>query len=261
MSMTETDPAHLREIWARVFNHVRTEVDVATVWLAMQAAVPVTLDGPFFVVGLSDADLYLASNLEGAEATAAIETALQQITGRVLAFRVIEGTTALHWQAQKPTEVGMDVPLPAPPPAAAPSPTPPPSERERGQNAPSAQSVGGRSVPPPLPSQGEGRGGGSVHAHLPVAQTWEKLTENLAAGYKTAPFTKYAPGQARYILRAAQMISDTMDVLLANGGATPDEPGERQLMKVLERFGAVINLDPLFIMLEVLRLRARQGRG
>lgn len=239
MELNET--ASVRELWLRAFNHVRDTVDVATVWLAMQAAVPIAIDGHYFVAGLAADDQYLASNLKTNEATAAIEDALQQLSGRVLALQVINGTTLSEWESQKPALTGA-APTPKRTAAAAPVDMPPPA-------APAA--------PPPAVSR---PGAGTFEAPAPdPAPSWDKLSERLAQSYKSSP-VKHAQGQARFVLRAARLISDTMDSLLPASGLPPDEAGERALFRSMERLGSIINLDPLFLALEVMRYRQAQGK-
>ncbi len=231
MDTTTIEGASVGEIWARVADRVRREVDVATVWLAMDAVNPLTIDGNFFVAALKPDMEYLAINLQGFEATTAIEEALQAVTGRVLAFRLIEGQTLLDWQREKVRTAGSAA---APRPVASTAPTPP------VQNT----------VPPPLISE----------SPRTVYPTWEKLSDRLVQGYKTAPLVKYPHGQARYIMECVQMISDTMDVQMPPPGQPRDDAQERTLAKMLERLGSVTNLDPLFISLELLRYRQRVGK-
>lgn len=236
---TEETPS-VRELWLRAFNHVRDTIDIATVWLAMQAAVPIAIDGYYFVAGIAPEDQYLASNLQSSEATAAIEDSLQQQTGRVLALQIIEGTTWADWQAQKPAVTGQSAPAPIP--AAS---MPPP-----------AASASAASPPPAA------TGSAAVALDTLAADpspSWEKLNERLAQGYKAAPI-KYAQGQARFVLKAARLISDTMDTLLPAPGLPSDDAGERALAKSMERLGSIINLDPLFLALEVMRYRQAQGK-
>ena len=70
-------------------------------WLAMQAVRPVTIDGSFFVIGLAKDQWYLAVNLETFENVSAIEDALREVSGRILALRLIEGTTLADWEAAR----------------------------------------------------------------------------------------------------------------------------------------------------------------
>ena len=52
------------EIWTQVFDIVRQELALPTVWLAMQAAKPLTIDGNYFVARLPRQDEHLASHLQ-----------------------------------------------------------------------------------------------------------------------------------------------------------------------------------------------------
>jgi len=238
---TTSETPSVRELWLRTFNQVRETVDVATVWLAMQAATPITIDGYYFVVGLALEDQYLASNLQSHEASAAIEDALQQQTGRVLALQIVEGVTLADWQAQKPALTGQNFRVaPGGVAPAAPSPSPVPAD------------------PPPAVSPRPAVGSSDVPAPDP-SPSWDKLNERLAQSYKAAP-VKYAQGQARFVLRAARLISDTMDSLLPAPGVPLDDAGERALAKSMEKLGSIINLDPLFLALEVMRYRQSQGK-
>ncbi len=53
------------EIWTKVFHYRSSAVAVPTVWLAMQAVRPITIDGNYFVAGLSKQDEHFASQLAG----------------------------------------------------------------------------------------------------------------------------------------------------------------------------------------------------
>lgn len=249
MEPTSAETAPLSEIWARVFDRVRREVDVATVWLAMQSVTPLTIDGSFFVATLPPDQQFLRMNLDTAEASAAIEEALREITGRILAFRLIRGQLLADWEREKQQEtqrpdssrVGtMTMPPPPEPATATTSAPPPPARPTLTERPPSAERP---------PSNRE------------VMPTWDKLNERLAQAYKTAPFNKYPHGQARYLIECIPMISDTMDLLMPGPGQPRDETQERSLAKTLDRLGSIMgNLDPIFISLELLRFRQAEGR-
>ncbi len=51
-----------------------------------------------------------------------------------------------------------------------------------------------------------------------------------------------------------------MDVQMPPPGAPRDDAQERLLAKTIERLSGIINLDPLFIALELLRYRELQGK-
>lgn len=241
------------EIWAKAFEQVRSGLAEPTVWLAMQAARPVTIDGSDFVVAVPPADKYLASSLQAAQAAATIEEALETVSGRVLALQVVVGTSLADWEAQKTPALSWDEndgeDAAAPPPAffrseysaapAEPAPAPPPA----------AQTMTMKSAPRP-----------AAPARVP-SPSWDKLNERLSQGYKVAPFIKYPHGQAQYVLTAVKLISDTMDALMPPPGAARDDAQERLLTKAVERLGSVVNLDPLFLSLELLRFRESEGKG
>ena len=68
----------LAEIWQSVFEDIRREVDIPTVWLAMQESVPLAIQETKFVVGLPKASFYLSINLQVTQTRIAIERALER---------------------------------------------------------------------------------------------------------------------------------------------------------------------------------------
>ena len=225
------------EIWMTAADRVRQEIADPTVWLAMRAAQPLVIDGSFFVAALPPQEEYLAVHLLNHQTTTAIEDALEEAAGRILAFRLVIGTSVTAWEAEKAREAGeaaapasdpfLDVPI-----------VPPSSETVHASP---------RTAP--------------AEAAREVTPTWEKLSERLSHGYKTAPFVKYPHGQAQFVLTAVKIISDTMDAQMPPPGAPRDEYQERQLAKIVERLSGIINLDPLFISLELLRYREMHGKN
>ena len=230
------------EIWAKVNGRIRQEIADPMVWLAMQSAQPLLIDGSFFVAALPPQEEYLSTHLLNNQAAIAIEDALREAAGRILAFRLIVGKSA-DWYAEKAAAEAGDAEEAF-------------ADEFRGSfddapttglAAPDAASSPAAAVPP--------------EAKRDVSQTWEKLSERLNIGYKTAPFIKYPHGQAQYVLTAVKMISDTMDVQMPPAGAPRDDAQERLLAKVIERLSGIANLDPLFISMELLRYRAGRGKG
>ena len=231
------------EIWTKVNERVRREIADPMTWLAMQSAKPLLIDGNFFVAALPPQEEYLSAHLLNNQAAVAIEDALRDAAGRILAFRLIVGSSAADWQAEKAAESG-DV-----------------EETLAGEFrgsfddfSPAAPAAPDHAAAPPSASAAP------PEAKRDVSQTWEKLSERLNLSYKTAPFIKYPHGQAQYVLTAVKLISDTMDVQMPPPGAPRDDSQERALAKVIERLSGIVNLDPLFISLELLRYRERRGK-
>ena len=230
------------EIWTGVTQRVQQEIADPTVWIAMQQAKPLLIDGSFFVAALPRQEEYLAVHLLNNQATIAIEDALRNVAGRILAFRLIVGDSVADWEAERRGQAGGAAEeLPAefrgevfgePLPEAAPTALTP-------------------FAPRPAPSE----------PTRDVSPTWEKLSERLNQGYKAAPFIKYPHGQAQYVLTAVKMISDTMDMQMPPAGSPRDDTQERLLAKTIERLSGIVNLDPLFISLELLRYREMHGKN
>ena len=225
------------EIWVDVTRRVQQEIADPTVWIAMQQVSPLLIDGPFFVAALPRQDQYLATHLLNNQATLAIEDALRNTAGRILAFRLIIGDSAADWEAEKKQEQ-----------PAAEDDIPAEFRDSFDDAAPTALT---RPAPYAAPAE----------AAREVSQTWEKLSERLNQGYKAAPFIKYPHGQAQYVLTAVKMISDTMDVQMPPAGSPRDDSQERALAKTVERLSGIVNLDPLFISLELLRYRELHGKN
>lgn len=240
------------EIWIRTFDLVRRDLPVPGVWLAMQAAKALTIDGSFFVAALSPREEYLQNSLQDNQATTAIEEALHTVTGRVLAFRLVVGTTLADWEAEK----AADAPAPAAPQADTPAAEPPPAFFRSEYSAAPEPEYAPRPAASFAPSAAAAPASNRV-----VSPSWEKLSERLNTSYKSAPFVKYPHGQAGYVLTAVKLVSDTMDVMMPPPGAPRDDLQERLLAKAIERLGSIVNLDPLFISLELLRYRESVGRN
>ena len=246
----------LSEIWARTFNRVQREVDIPTVWLAMQAVRPIIVDGNRFVATLPPDLRYLSMNLESSDAAHAIESSLEEIMGRPLAFILIEGQTVEDWEAEKAELLGSapiltfdddddmgpefpvdtsDNPIFAAMAAAPPSPAPtfaPPTSTPSFSGAPSDEGF----------------------------DSWEKLNGYIGHEQKHFPLIRYPHGQARFLLHCARHISGTMDRLMPPPGAPSDNEQERQLAKSIERLAQGLSLDPFFVSLEIMRFRQWTGR-
>ena len=63
------------------------------------------------------------------------------------------------------------------------------------------------------------------------------------------------------MLTAVKLISDTMDMMMPPPGAPRDDIQERMLIKAIERLSGIVNLDALFLSLELLRYRESQGKN
>lgn len=92
----------LRWVWTevrkRVFIKLPFSLGVAD---AMEAVVPIALDGDTFACGMTAKDFPLASQLMTDHVRNTIENILRQAAGRSIRFEVIEGTQAADWDEIK----------------------------------------------------------------------------------------------------------------------------------------------------------------
>jgi len=210
----------------------------------MQEAKPLAIEGGKFIVGLAKASYYLSINLQVTQTRIAIEEAIERAAGFPLELHVIEGGSAEDWDAEKNRHANV---------TARSVQTIPKSALGRG-------SLGVVEPAAPAPSPSPIFKPVTAQPTREVMPTWDKLNERINHGYKTAVNIKYPHGQARYILECVQAISDTMDQFLSPDGKPSDPQFDRQLSRTIERMGQMVNLDPLFISLELLRYRAANGK-
>lgn len=245
-AVMETEAASsdlLEETWNMVFEEVRKVVEIPIVWLAMQEVKPLTIEGNQFVAGLPSESYYLSINLQVTLTRVAIEEALKTVVGRPLEFHLVEGTTIEAWQAEKERRSAV---------------TP-----QAFQTIPRA-ALGRNTLEPPesliAPPASGTRFKAVQTPTREVMQNWDKLHDHLMHRYKVAPSIRYPHGQARFVMDCVQYISDTMDLLMPTYTSKPDPNNERNLARELERLGSAINLDPLFLALELLRYRTSIGK-
>jgi len=310
----ESDELSLTEVWKRVSDRLHGTINLPTVWLALQAVQPLEIDGSLFVVAIPKNMKFLAANLKSADHSLAVEEALSEVTGRILAFHIIDGETLDDWANERPrvyeSLTGGQVPD-APqesfyrpseqaPPAPPPPPSPPQAAQHTQQHAahqpshhakhtgPShpithgAQPTSPQAAPSHSPNDEDpdllptnpyarehaSRSVTFLEGFTPAAPTenrvviknWDELSVDLTKRFKTAWGVRYPHGQAQFILNAITRISDTMDALMPAVSQGHDEAQERQLAKLLERLSGVVNLDPMFLSLELFRYRRSIGR-
>lgn len=93
-------PLDLNWVWHEVVKRVFIKVTwSAGLDEALQAAVPITLEGDHFVVGLSSKDWPLCHNLKQIAVQNTIENILRSAAGKPIRFEVIEGTRIQDWEA------------------------------------------------------------------------------------------------------------------------------------------------------------------
>jgi hypothetical protein len=241
------------EIWTQAFLRVQRAIDVPTVWMAMEAARPLALEGNHLIVGMAPSDQYLRVNLQTHEYATAIDDALAAVAGRPLALHVIEGFAIESYHEQQALEAVAAIEAQAPrsasrPEVQRPEPSVSPHRPEPARPAPS-QSTSAFQAPR-----------SQVDESVEVIPSWDRLNERLTTGFKRMPLARYPHGQAAFLLHAVKMISATMDLVMDAPFGQADPIQERNLAKCIERLGVTVSLDPLFISLELIRYRREMGR-
>lgn len=94
--------ATAQALWERAKPLVRQRMPFTPdLWRSVEAAVPVTVDGTTFVLGLTTENEALRSYLETNTMTALIREILRELTGVEMQVAIISGTTEEDWQRYK----------------------------------------------------------------------------------------------------------------------------------------------------------------
>jgi hypothetical protein len=92
----------IRQVWAATVDRVKQQVTATPLYRALEKAVPVAWEDGSFAVGLGPTDGQHLRVLNTSDYQAAIERALQQMSGEAdIRFRVIEGTHYSDWEYAK----------------------------------------------------------------------------------------------------------------------------------------------------------------
>lgn len=95
---------NMQTIWNRVVDEVKHRVIHPTLWKALEAGVPVTIEDGQFVVGFPMGTFHLSGHLNSLDHKNIIEATIAKHAGERLSLRIIEGGTLDDWQAIKVKE-------------------------------------------------------------------------------------------------------------------------------------------------------------
>lgn len=88
---------NVRQLWDKVVNEVKLRVIHPTLWRTLEMAIPITIEGNQFIVGMAPGTLHMSGHMTSSEHKNAIERAIAQFSGQQLSLRVIEGSTFQDW--------------------------------------------------------------------------------------------------------------------------------------------------------------------
>lgn len=94
----------MNKVWNKVVDAVKLKVIHPTLWITLEAAIPLVVEDDTLVVGFPPSHTHLRGHLTVSEHKNAIEVALTEFAGRRLNLRVIEGETLQDWAHVKQKE-------------------------------------------------------------------------------------------------------------------------------------------------------------
>ena len=188
---------------------------------AMQAVVPIMLDGDLLVLTVPGSERHLAGHLETASNRNAVVNALELVRGQRTGFRVIDGATQEDWLALKQ------------------------AEHIRTRSGAPATAEGPAAAATVRPGVGEG--------------PWDELIQRMHRQYQQLPKRQYPQSKARYLREALGWVS-RLDEELRYGSEGSEDTHDRALARALERLGAIVDLPPVLVALEMNALR-RSGEA
>ena len=99
MSAMEQEEAH--QIWLRAAERVKDKVIAPTLYRALEVGIGLTMEGDYFVLGFSNADLPMAGHIRSSQNLPVIEQSLGEVVGRRVRLRVVEGTNLQAYEDWK----------------------------------------------------------------------------------------------------------------------------------------------------------------
>lgn len=91
----------IQAIWHRTTERVKDKVIHPTLWRALEAGNPITVEGDYFVVGFAPDQMHMSGHLNSSEHRNAIETALAGYSGKKLRLLIIDGVSLEDWENYK----------------------------------------------------------------------------------------------------------------------------------------------------------------
>lgn len=97
--------ADLKTAWAEALPEIKKSVTGVGIWTALNACVPVVVEGDDLIIGLPSGENELAGHLRLAQTRRVIEDIIGKALDQKLNLRVIDGTTDADWEMEKRRDV------------------------------------------------------------------------------------------------------------------------------------------------------------
>ena len=95
------DEQEAQEIWLQAAERVKDKVIAPTLYRALESGVGLTMEGDYFVLGFSNADLPMAGHIRSSQNLPIVEQSLSEVTGKRVRLRVVEGTSLQAYEDWK----------------------------------------------------------------------------------------------------------------------------------------------------------------
>lgn len=213
----------ITKLWHRVTDLVFERSDrFGPLIQCMRAAVPIALEGDTLIVGLSGAHQYLSGHLETPANRRKVLDALQQIAGKPLEFRLIEGTTQEDWNnVQEAERIAR-------------------AKAERAASGAAPTPVAAPTAQPAAPAPGE-RG------------PWQELYQRVHFAWQATPLRGLPVPKAEFLQQVLPWLVEAEAQAAAQGES--EDLIQRAVGRALERIGTMVDLPPTAVALEFLRMR------
>ena len=179
---------------------------------AMQAAIPITLDGEMLVMTMPGSERHLSGHMQTAANRNSILNALEFVSGQRLDFRIIDATSIEDWERLKEGEAKARQT----------------AKQARENRSAVGTRTGGRA--------GEG--------------PWDELIQRIHRQYQQIPKRQYPQARARYLREALSWIAST-DEELRYRDDFDEDVHDRSLARSIERLGAVLDLPAMLVALQL----------
>ncbi len=94
----------LHNLWNRTVSEIKKRILQPSFWQALEAVVPIALEGDLLVLGLPPELSYFSSHVHSHDNQKKIEAILEELTGQHLRVRVIDGAGLEDWNLIKQRE-------------------------------------------------------------------------------------------------------------------------------------------------------------
>ncbi len=95
------NPNQAHQVWLQAQERVKDRVIAPTLYRALELGVGITVDGDYFVLGFSNADIPMAGHLRSSQHQAIIEQCISEVLKKKVRLRIVEGTTVQDYENYK----------------------------------------------------------------------------------------------------------------------------------------------------------------